>query len=63
MGIFNEHSTSQTYGPQIIRGPPGIGFILNKQENYNMQNKKLTNVKPGMDDSVVLTKKQIYDHG
>ena len=28
MGIFNEHSTSQTYGPQIIRGPPRIGFIL-----------------------------------
>ena len=27
-----------------------------------MQNKKLTNVKQGTDDSDALTKKQIYDH-
>ena len=27
-----------------------------------MENKKLTNLKPGTDDSDVLTKKQIYDH-
>ena len=62
MGIFNEHSTSQTYGPQIIPGPPGIGFVITKDGNYDIRNKKLTNVKPGMDDSDVLTKKQIYDH-
>ena len=47
MGIFNEHSTSQTFGPKMIRAPPGIGFILDKQGNYNMQNKKLTNVGDG----------------
>ena len=27
-----------------------------------MENKKLTNLKPGTDDSDVLTKRQIYDH-
>ena len=57
MGIFNEHSTGQTYGRQIIRGPPGIGFLLYKQGIHNIQNKYLTNVKPGMNDSDVLTKK------
>ena len=47
---------------KIIEGIPGVGFKLTTDGNYDMKNKKLTNLKPGTDDSDVLTKKQTYDH-
>ena len=50
-----------THGLPGLRGPPGIGYKLTPDGNYNMQNKKLTNVGDGMSDSDCLTKKQIYD--
>ena len=64
MGIFNERSTSHTYtcGLPGLRGPPGIGYELTPDGNYNMENKKLTNLKPGQNDNDILTKKQLYDH-
>ena len=47
---------------KIIEGIPGVGFKLTENGNYDMENKKLTNLKPGSDDSDALTKKQIFDH-
>ena len=38
------------------------GFTIDSEGNFDVENRKLTNVKPGTDDSDVLTKKQIYDH-
>ena len=44
MGIFNEHyETTSTFNNAKV-GPPGIGFILTDDGDYNMQNKKLVNV-------------------
>ena len=48
---------------KIIEGIPGVGFKLTTDGNYDMENKKkLTNLKPGTNDSDALTNKQIYDH-
>ena len=65
MGIFNEHSTSSdtissgVQGQQGPPGPQGIGFKLDSNNNYDMQNKKLINVKPGTDANDVVIKSQI----
>ena len=65
MGIFNENSTSSdtissgVQGQQGPPGPQGIGFKLDSNNNYDMQNKKLINVKPGTDNHDVVTKNQI----
>ena len=39
MGIFNEHSTSHTYtrGFLGLRRPPGIGYKLTQDGNYDME--------------------------
>ena len=49
MGIFNEHSSDSDTGgnPKGIkggRGPPGIGFKLTDDGNYDMQDKKIVNI-------------------
>ena len=70
MGIFNEHSTSQTYSPSGVggselprpagpRGPPGIGFTLTQDGNCDLENKKLTNVQNGDGNNDVMVKSQI----
>ena len=68
MGIFNEHSTSSSYttggavgqpGPPGQRGPPGIVFTLTQDGNYDLENKKLTNVRNGADNNDVMVKRQI----
>ena len=41
-------------------GPPGIGFILNAQGNYDMQNKTLTNVGDPAQDHDAVTKQFLY---
>lgn len=44
-GHFNDHGSSK--GGQktiIVRGPPGVGFKLDRKGNYNMSGMKLTNV-------------------
>jgi len=43
MGVFNEHSTTSKNGQggkQII-GPPGVGFKLTGNGDYDIQYKKL----------------------
>lgn len=32
---------------RVRRGPPGIGFVLTKEANFDIQNKKLCNVASG----------------
>ena len=45
-GILN-HDDSQGLGKIGLRGLPGIGFKLDANNDYDMQNKKLVNVKQG----------------
>ena len=62
MGLFNEHSSttktdsSSTQGPS---GPQGIGYKLDANGNFDIENKKLTNVKQGTNNNDVVTKSQI----
>ena len=62
MGLFNEHSSttktdsSSTQGPS---GPQGIGYKLDANGNFDIENKKLTNVKNGDMNKDVMTKSQI----
>ena len=60
-GILNHddnHESSQ--GGQ--RGLPGIGYKLTSDGDYDIQNKKLTNVKLGDADNDVMVKKQIENY-
>ena len=67
MGIFNEHSSSSSFTTGGCRtvplqgpaGPQGIGFKLTQNGNYDIQNKKLVNVKQGADPNDAVTKSQI----
>ena len=68
MGIFNEHdpnseskTTSQPGPPGVqgLRGLPGVGFKLDSNGDFDIENKKLTNVKIGDDDHDVMAKSQI----
>ena len=63
MGLFNEHSSSISDGAsssaQGPPGPQGVGYKVDAQGNYEIQNKKLINVKPGDMDNDVMVKSQI----
>ena len=54
-GVLNYSATSATGQ----RGLPGIGFVLDGNNNYDIQNKKLVNVGGGTDPTDVVTKSQI----
>ena len=48
MGIFNKQPSSTSTTSSDVQGPPGpqgLGFKLNSDGNYDMDNKKLVNVK------------------
>ena len=57
-GILN-HDDSQGQGQIGLRGLPGIGFKLDANNDYDMQNKKLVNVKQGTNNDDVVTKRYI----
>ena len=57
-GILN-HDDSQGLGKIGSRGLPGIGFKLDVNKDYDMQNKKLVNVKQGTNNNDVVTKSQL----
>ena len=57
-GILN-HDDSQGLGKIGSRGLPGIGFKLDANNDYDMQNKKLVNVKQGTNNNDVITKSQL----
>ena len=60
MGIFNDETTSTSGSGSIgQQGPPGVGFILTDNGDYNLQNKKMVNVKQGTDPNDAVTKSQI----
>ena len=55
-GVLNyKHSTAV----RGVRGLPGIGFKLDVNNDYDMQNKKLANVKQGTNNNDVVTKSQL----
>ena len=55
-GVLNyKHSTAV----RGVRGLPGIGFKLDANNDYDMQNKKLVNVKQGTNNNDVVTKNQL----
>ena len=63
MGIFNDN----IHNPHItnpgvvtgVRGPPGIGFKLTADGNYDMDNKKLTKVAEGTENEDAVNKNQM----
>ena len=57
-GILN-HDDPQGLGKIGTRGLPGTGFKLDSDNNYDMQNKKLVNVKQGTNNNDVVTKSQL----
>ena len=62
MGIFNnidKYSTGGIFTGQGSPGPPGLGFALTEDGNYDMENKKLVNVKNGDAEGDVMVKSQI----
>ena len=56
MGIFNEQPSSTSTTSSGSRGLQGIGFKLNSDGNYDMENKKLVNVKQGTNNNDVVIK-------
>ena len=60
MGLFNEYSSpSNSAANTGTVGRPGIGFKLTDTGDYDMQNKKLVNVKSGMDSNDAANKSQL----
>ena len=55
-GVLNFNHFMNSRG---LRGLPGIGFKLDANNDYDMQNKKLVNVKKGTNNNDVVTKSQL----
>ena len=55
-GVLNFNHFMNSRGD---RGLPGIGFKLDANNDYDMQNKKLVNVKQGTNNNDVVTKSQL----
>ena len=60
-GILN-HEDNHESSQVGQRGLPGVGYKLTSDGNYDIQNKKLTNVKLGDADNDVMVKKQIENY-
>ena len=56
MGIFNEHpnNKSSSNSNLSIQGPPGIGFKLDSNGNYDLNNKHIKNISDGTQDKDVV---------
>ena len=57
-GLLSDQSY-QTENKYVQRGLPGVGFKLRDTGDYDMQNKKLTNVKSGTDSNDAVNKSQL----
>ena len=55
-GVLNFNHFMNSRG---LRGLPGIGFKLDANNDYDMQNKKIVNVKQGTNNNDVVTKSQL----
>ena len=62
MGIFNEHSSNHYQFAKGVQGAPGVGFNLTVDGNYDMVEKKLTNVGNPTSDTDSATKKYVDDN-
>ena len=65
MGLFNEYRSAtktDSSSTQGIPGPQGIGFKLDANDNFDIENKKLTNVKNGDENNDVMNKSQIESY-
>ena len=60
MGIFNEQSFDHPFA-KGIPGAPGVGFSLTANGDYDMNQKKLTNVAAPTDNNDSATKKYVDD--
>ena len=58
-GILNHYDESGTANIKGARGSPGIGFKLDLNNDYDMQNKKLVNVDEGDNNQDVVNKHQL----
>lgn len=58
MGIFNDQSAGQSFGKRI-QEPPGIGFNLTQNGNYDLNDKKLTNIAEGTVSKDAITKHEL----
>ena len=56
MGIFDEQPSSTSTTSSGVQGLQGLGFKLNSDGDYDMENKKLVNVKQGTNNNDVVTK-------
>ena len=61
MGIFNTHSFGQPFA-RGAQGAPGVGVNLTADGNYDMVNKKLTNVGTPTSSADAATKKYVDDN-
>ena len=61
MGIFNEQSFDHPFA-KGIQGAPGVGFSLTADGNYDMNQKRLTNVGAPISNSDSATKKYVDDN-
>ena len=57
-GLLSDQSY-QTVNKYVQKGLPGVGFKLTVAGDYDMQNKKLTNVKSGTDSNDAVNKSQL----
>ena len=57
-GLLSDQSY-QTANKYVKKGLPGVGFKLTVTGDYDMQNKKLTNVKSGTDSNDAVNKSQL----
>ena len=55
----NSRNSISLRGLRGLRGLPGIGFKLDVNNDYDIQNKKLVNVKEGTNNDDVVTKSQL----
>ena len=60
MGVFNEH-TDKNFG-KGVQGAPGIGFSLTADGNYDIVNRRLTNVGAPTSNADAATKKYVDDN-
>ena len=58
-GVLNFNDFSSRKGERGERGFPGVGFKLDENGNYDMESKRLVNVKNGANPNDVVTKSQI----
>ena len=60
MGFWNGQNTSGgSVGGKGPRGATGAGFKLTSDGNYDLENKKLTNVADATNNSEAVTKSQL----